>query len=691
MSQPAFTLQPMVLALSAVFFGLSGNTTQAAELPPLVVTGQTTSTLQQQITPDSSPVPSADAGDWLRQQPGIDANRMGGHGLDPVIRGQGQNRLNVLLDGAYVFGGCPNRMDPPTAYAALSSYDLITISKGVTTLRHGAGGSGGTVVFERTKPDFLPDDPAISGQLGSSYASNGDAFKIWGKTLAGNQQGYLRAFGEYSEAGNYEDGKGRSIWSGYETTQGGMALGWTPNTTSWLELSIEETRERDVKFAGAGMDSPTSDNTTLGLRGRYDWSPLLTLSGNLHYSQVEHVMDNFTYRPATATAMKMTVPTTSDTLTARLMGEYQLGRNLFTTGINLLQNERSGTLTNAANPNNLLEIAYMWPDVTQRQLGAFAEIEHSIGVHQRAFAGLRVDQFNSKADTATDKPVGPAWTKSPADLYQQAYGISGDLDRDEWLTGAFIRMEQDFSNWQRAFVSLSRSQRMGDASEMYMARNASMGNVQWIGNPDLKPETQHQLDVGLLGKSAAIDYSAVVFANQIQDYIYRDKIIDGSITRDYYRNIRAAHYGVELETTLRYAEVWETRAQLTAMRGDNRSDGGTLAQISPYSGQISQHWITHNWEASSTLRFAAESDRLNAPAAEQATSGYGVVDLALIWRPVSSLEVATGISNLLDKNYSNFINRNRAANDPLNIGTDQYTDTLSEPGRSIWVSGNYRF
>lgn len=333
----------------------------------------------------------------------------------------------------------------------------------------------------------------------------------------------------------------------------------------------------------------------------------------------------------------------------------------------------------------------MWPDVTQRQLGAFAEIEHSIGVHQRAFAGLRVDQFNSKADTATDKPVGPAWTKSPADLYQQAYGISGDLDRDEWLTGAFIRMEQDFSNWQRAFVSLSRSQRMGDASEMYMARNASMGNVQWIGNPDLKPETQHQLDVGLLGKSAAIDYSAVVFANQIQDYIYRDKIIDGSITRDYYRNIRAAHYGVELETTLRYAEVWETRAQLTAMRGDNRSDGGTLAQISPYSGQISQHWITHNWEASSTLRFAAESDRLNAPAAEQATSGYGVVDLALIWRPVSSLEVATGISNLLDKNYSNFINRNRAANDPLNIGTDQYTDTLSEPGRSIWVSGNYRF
>lgn len=691
MSQPSFTVQPLALTIGAVIFGLTGNTIQAAELPPLTVTGQSSPTLQQSITPDSSPAPSADAGDWLRQQPGIDTNRMGGHGLDPVIRGQGQNRVNILLDGAYIFGGCPNRMDPPTAYAPLSSYDLVTISKGVTTLRHGAGGSGGTVVFERTQPEFLPGDPAINGQLGSSYASNGDAFKIWGKTLAGNQQGYLRAFGEYSEADHYEDGKGRSIWSGYETTQGGMALGWTPNSDSWLEVSVEETRERDVLFAGAGMDSPSSDNTTLGLRGRYDWSPLLSLSGNLHYSQVDHVMDNFTYRPATATAMKMTVPSSSDTLTGRLMAEYQLGRNQFTTGINLMQNERSGTLTSAANPDKLQEIAYMWPDVTQRQIGAFAEIEHSIGVHQRAFAGLRVDQFSSKIGKANDKPVGPAWTKSPADLYQQAYGISGNLDRDEWLTGAFVRMEQDLGSWQRAFVSLSRSQRMGDATEMYMARNASMGNAQWIGNPDLKPETQHQLDLGLLGKSATLDYSAVVFANQVQDYIYRDKVKINTVTRDFYRNIRAAHYGVELETTLRYAENWETRAQLTAMRGDNRSDGGTLAQISPYSGQLSQHWISQKWEASGTLRFAAESDRLNAPAAEQATASYGVIDLALIWRPVHAVEVATGINNLLDKNYSNFINRNRAASDPLNIGIAQFTDTLTEPGRSIWISGNYRF
>ncbi|MDI5890858.1 hypothetical protein QLQ83_07125 [Halomonas sp. LR5S20] len=52
---------------------------------------------------------------------------MGGHGLDPVIRGQQGNALNILVDGGYVFGGCPNRMDPPTAYVPLHCFDRVTV------------------------------------------------------------------------------------------------------------------------------------------------------------------------------------------------------------------------------------------------------------------------------------------------------------------------------------------------------------------------------------------------------------------------------------------------------------------------------------------------------------------------------------------------------------------------------------
>lgn len=652
----------------------------STELTPLVISGQSLSTQTLETWPRTADRPAADAGDWLRQQPGVDANRMGGHGLDPVIRGLGQNRLNILLDGAYVFGGCPNRMDPPTAYAPLHSYDLVTLSKGVTTLRYGPGGSGGTVVFERTRPEL---HAPITGDLGAYYASQGDAWSSFARVDLGGEQGYLRVFGEYSQADNYEDGAGREIWSGYETTQGGVILGWTPNQQTWLEFAYEETRERDVKFAGAGMDSPESDNRTLGLRGEYLWSPLLTLSGNLHYSQVEHVMDSFSLRPA-STGNR--VPTTSDTLTGRLMAEYQLGPNRFTGGVNVIQNERDATFYNPAGAAMFL----MWPEVTQRTSGVFAEVEHLIGSNKRAAVGLRLDYAEASVDRAHRLPDNagpmPPAMRQPAQIYQNAYGITGNLDREEWLTGAFVRFEQDIGDWQRAFISVSRSQRMGDATEMYLAR------PNWIGNPDLNPETSHQLDLGWLGQSQSFNYSAVVFANWVSDYIYRDQGAIGTYDNaSHYRNIRAALYGIELEAALRYAEQWETRAQLHAMRGDNRSDGGALAQISPYSGQVSQHWISPQWEASATLRFAASQDRLNLAASEQPTAGYGVVDLSLLWRPVARVEVATGVSNLLDKNYANFINRNRAASDPLNVGEDAYTETLTEPGRSLWLSGRYRF
>ena len=54
--------------------------------------------------------PTRETADLLRDIPGVSGSRMGGHGTDPSIRGLSQTRLNILLDGAYVHGGCPNRI-----------------------------------------------------------------------------------------------------------------------------------------------------------------------------------------------------------------------------------------------------------------------------------------------------------------------------------------------------------------------------------------------------------------------------------------------------------------------------------------------------------------------------------------------------------------------------------------------------
>src|SRR6056297_4086904 len=46
----------------------------------------------------------------LSADPSVSLSRMGVRGLEPVIRGQSQERVDVLLDGIRVEGACPNRM-----------------------------------------------------------------------------------------------------------------------------------------------------------------------------------------------------------------------------------------------------------------------------------------------------------------------------------------------------------------------------------------------------------------------------------------------------------------------------------------------------------------------------------------------------------------------------------------------------
>ena len=637
---------------------------------------------------------AADGGDWLRQQSGVDGNRMGGHGIDPVIRGLRHNQLNVLLDGAYVFAGCPNRMDPPSAYAALQSYDKITIHKGITTLRHGPGGSGGSIVFEREQPFFMPGPPSLSGQLGGRYNSNGDARRGWLNLLGGDNHSYIRSFAEYSYANNYQDGSGRTLASGYGNLQGGIALGWTPNPDSWLELSYEETRGRDLSYAGAAMDSPRSDNATLGLRGRQLLSSQLTLSGNLALSEVRHRMDNFSLREAPVAMgqpMKMSVSSESDTLSGRLMAEYQRNHNQqLTFGVNGQHNVRHARLLNLSQPDQPLEVAILWPDVAITQVGAFAEIEHNFSASRSLSSGVRLDRAVARPRATEQQPDGPAWTRTPAELYQQAYQAEGDLENRQWLYATFLRGEQQLGH-QRLFATLSLSQRMADASELYLARNVSMGNEQWIGNPDLKPETHHQVELGIIREAPRWDYSMVLFANAVTDYIYRDQLSEEGLQRDIYRNIAARLYGMEGEVGVRYGQQWQTRLHANAMRGDNRSDGGSLAQISPYQAQLSQHWNNHHLDASLIIRMAASNSRTNKAANESPTASYAVMDTKLTWLANEQLELTLGADNLLGKTYANFINRNRAANDPFNAGAEAFTDTLTEPGRSLWVSGNYRF
>ena len=140
---PSF--RPTALALSlAVAFPLHAlaqadtSTAPAREardalevLPPVVITAPIMQTpLVTQFNPrdPQQPLPANDGASLLKTIPGMSVIRKGGTDGDPVFRGMAASRLNILIDGEQILGGCGMRMDPPTAYVFPEAFDRIVIS-----------------------------------------------------------------------------------------------------------------------------------------------------------------------------------------------------------------------------------------------------------------------------------------------------------------------------------------------------------------------------------------------------------------------------------------------------------------------------------------------------------------------------------------------------------------------------------
>ncbi|MES9836941.1 MAG: TonB-dependent copper receptor [Candidatus Thiodiazotropha sp.] len=639
----------------------------------------------------------ADGGDFLRDLNGVSGIRMGGHGIDPVIRGQSQNRLNILLDGAYIHGGCPNRMDPPTAYSALESYDSVTVIKGSQTVIYGGGGSGGTVLFERKPPRFEAGKN-YQGQVDAGYKGNSGTKEFSADIAAGSEAGYVRGVVGYKDADNYEDGDANEVRSAFENRSGNLILGYTPDRARRLELNIEATREDDTLYAGAGMDSPMSDADNLRFKFEQNdnLGPFSGLDVEIYSSQVDHLMDNYSLRELTA-PMRMSVPTTSDTTGGRLLGDLMLGEGSLTVGVDYQKNERdadrfSGMPT--MEPTTLQSI--MWPGAELEQTGVFAELDMPVGEENSLKVGVRYDQVDASISRGDEKPdLGPSPT--PNDLYAAYYADTSDSQSENNL-GGFVRYAHKLGGGTM-FAGISRSIRTADATERYLAsfmRNmmTQMDN-SWIGNPELEPEQHHQLEVGYTWQNGGVSSDITLYYNDVSDFILRDRargqegILVANGTATIYRNVDAEFYGIEWQGDYRLSNTLKAKASLAYVRAENTTDDRPIAQIAPLDLSLGLDYSGGDWELGGALRANARQTRADLEDGSgqdvQETPGWGVIDLHGRYRLTQNSSIRFGVDNLFDKSFAYHVNR--ANVDPFNPEAIQ----VNEPGRELWVRASVEF
>jgi iron complex outermembrane receptor protein len=682
-SRSAGALTRLSVSLSLALAALplqAAERDDARTLDTLVVTATAPSSPLHWVTDPRlprQPVPASDGADYLKTVPGFAAIRNGGTNGDPVLRGMFGSRLNIVSNEGNLIGACPSRMDNPLSYIAPETFDRLTIIKGPQSVRWGAGASAGTVRFERDTPRF--DAPGINLDASALVGSRNRNDQVLDLT-AGASQGYVRVNGNRSEADDYKDGNGEVVPSKWRKWNSDVAVGWTPDADTVLELSAG-TGDAIARYAGRGMDGAAFKRTSYAARFERDNLPGAwdKLQANVYYNDADHVMDNYTLRePNPASSMPMPMASNVDRRTTggRIASEWRWQDIAIVAGVDALDSRhrsRNGM------GRNTYKLTPWSTDARQKNQGVFTEITLGEGTAQRWVSGLRIERAEVTDERAT---TGMMAMPNPT---------AGQRRRED-LGSGFLRFERDISSALTTYAGIGHSERMPDYWELFSPDMGRAGSINAFSA--VQPEKTTQLDIGLQYRDERVNAWVSAYAGRLQDYIlftYRDGGMMGSTTQA--TNINARIAGAEAGAEVALGQGWKLGGTLAYAWGENRTDGGALPQMPPLEARLSAGWEGARWSAGALARAVTRQNRVapgqgNVVARDLGPSaGFATLALNAGYRISDALQLSAGVDNLFDRAYSEHLNLAGSAD----FGFPADPVRINEPGRTVWMKVNYRY
>ena len=574
MAQPTFFLQPLAAAISLACFSsvvFAAEADSAHILAPIVVTAQQGNDAHGLIVhadpkQPTQPIPAVDGAAYLQSIVGFNQIKNGGANGDVTFRGMFGSRIKILTDGTENLGACPGRMDNPASYVSPESYDKITVVKGPQTVQYAHTGSAATVIFER-EPEQLTSAKPYRGQASAMLGSYGRLDQNV-EAAVGDETKYARLNANRSIADSYQDGAGNTVPSDWEKWNADLALGWTPNEDTWIELKGGKS-DGEAVYAGRSMDGSKFARESLGLHveKKNIGEVIKKVEAQVDYSYNDHVMDNFSLRkfnPADGMSMPMASNVARRTLNARVAMTQDWGKLQLISGIDSQKNEhtkRSGSLMSPY--QNKARVG----DMDFESYGAFGELSYAFNDQHKLVTGARLDQ--AKIDN-----------------------LATDTERKETLPSGFIRIESELAEHVKTYAGLGYVERVPDYWELFSTKYHQSTGTTFA---DLENEKTAQFDAGYQYEQGAFKSWASVYAGLIQDYILVKYVPVISMGKTKYearsRNVDATIAGAEVGVAYQLTD--QIQADISAMYawGENTTDHTALPQIAPLEGRFNLRYV----------------------------------------------------------------------------------------------------
>ena len=633
-------------------------------------------------------IKSADLAEALfKQSPSVSIVRRSGIANDIIVRGQKKDNILVTIDGAKVFGACPNRMDPPVSHVLTNNIDYIQIEEGPYDVED-FGALSAAVKIHTIKPSKeLKGD--INLGLGSFGYQKG-AFSVSGGT---DSVKFLLS-GSTEKSDQYEDGDGndfvgqiaRNIAEGkapasaqYQPQYQDMdaytkktlmgKIFWDIADNHELRLSYTANRSDDVLYPSSKMDAIYDDSDIYNLQyiakdlGKY--SKKLELQ--TYYSTVEHPMSTKYRMMAKSKGFEVTHKLDTTGQGAKLKNSFDIGNHTLTAGFDYsLRNWDGGYYKNGKPfPEAKFHSIY---DVDTENYALFLKDKVALKQNLELELGMRYD------DTSIT-------SKNPN---QQ------DNDYTE-LNGYVLTTYRQ--NDDKYYIGIGRSSRVPDAKELYWI--GSMGNV--IGTPDLDDTVNYELDAGLEKQFENFTFKAKAFYSMLDNFIAYNasKKNKMGMAQNAYENVDAKVYGAEISGSyfaldnlyFDYGAAYQRGKKDDPLTGET---GTNMPEIPPLKFNLAANY---NYDDSTMLKAeVVGSDRwtkYDAENGEQELAGYTVVNLKASKTFRKNFELTVGVDNVFDKTYA--VSNTYKDLILLTTGGDNNVMLMNEPGRYFYTNLRYSF
>ena len=616
--------------------------------------------------------------------PSITLVRRSGIANDIILRGQKRDNINVLVDGAKVYGACPNRMDPPTSHIVTQQVDRIDVIEGPYDVEHFGTLSG------MVKATTVAPKRGIHGGFGLNAGSFGYR-KLYAGLSGGDDTIRFLINGATESSQQYKDGDGRTFagqidaaiaageamaGNAFRTSDRTMRafskhsimgkLYVNPSEDQELRLSYTANRSDNVLYPNTPMDA-LYDNSdlynadyTISDLGR--WSEALNLQ--YYHSYVDHPMSTL-YRKASDPTFPMNngmAKVMTNHLEATIDGGRIKNRAALDGSMDLtLGVDGSLRRWDGGYTMNGMDKGPSIDDAQTRNVGLFAELQNTFD-RIKTRVGLRYD------DTA----VSTADTAISDNAYQ---ALSG-----------FIYAHYQATPAMALFGGAGSSARVPDGRELYFQKSGVM-----IGSPDLKQTFNRQADLGVEHDYGTYRVKVKGYYSMLEDYIYFHS--DRSANK--FVNIDAVIWGAELtgmiamsgSVRLDFGAAYQHGEKSRPLADQTDKD---LADIPPLKGNAALRYAYWSDSVASVEWVGATKwDKIDADNGEQELKGWNVVNLKIDHHFDGGYSLTLGVDNLLDETYA--VSNTYKDLTLLSVNPDDDVMLMNEPGRYIFVNAGYTF